>query len=656
MIADRISRDLSFLGEMELSGKALLLMLMLLLTSSSLCRLNVDPIFALTLEHLDTNVGGGIITNTTWTLSGSPYTVTADVFVLVGVFLTVEPGITVKFDNGTSIIVDGTLIIQGDSAHETSFTSSAPSPAVSDWGSIRTRTGGRIVGVEWATVEYSAGGIEFPADSSYIVSDCVFRANGVGISGSNVNITRCNFEKNTNAVNALNVQVMNSEFFNNTNAIAGSGACAAQNIKVWNNSGNGIQITGPVTNCLVHDNGGYGVDADSIVDCLIYNNAGSGARTSGSIVNCSVFNNGGDGITGSSVFNCSVYSNGGNGVDGGYGGSIANCSIHDNGGNGASPGYGGILTNSSIFGNKDYGVSLKGNLMSQCRAYNNLAGGVIVFAGCSYTHAPPPDSYVNETEIYNNQVGILISSDTGGTYCFMAPLHVSNCTIHNNLQGGIVTEETLNLGSAHISLTIEHTRMDSNGQFGIRFTPIMFDNSMGANTTLIASTIIEEISDCTITNQTVGALGRFGSVTGSNITGNSQIGLDIFSAPEISGNNIYGNGIYNIKIHLPFGQDLNATMNWWGTTNDTEIQASIYDYYDDYNLSRVLFEPTLTSPIPEFPSFLTLPMFMITTFSVLIFYKKIMRERECQARACRQFGYCRSDDEITRSLAVNSLP
>jgi len=601
-------------GETRLSKRIVpAVLLTLILFALSGTKLDTMSVMASDAAFTGTNVGGAITTNTTWTVSGSPYTVAADVFVLVDVFLTVEPGVTVKFDNATSMIVDGTLIVQADSANETTFTSNAPSPAMGDWGSIRTRTGGHIAGLEWTTVEDSAGGIEFPADSSYIVSDCVFRANGVGISGSNVNITHCSFEKNMNAINAVNVRVVDCEFFNNTNAIVGSGACAAQNTKVWNNSGNGIQITGPVTNCLVHDNGGYGVDADSIVDCLIYNNAGSGASSSGSVVNCSVFNNGGDGITGSSVFNCSVYNNGGYGVDGG---SIANCSIHDNGGNGASPGYGGTLTSSSIFSNKGYGVSLKGNMMSQCNVYNNLAGGVLVFAGCSYTHAPPPDSYVNETEIYNNLVGILISSDTFGTYCFMAPLHVSNCTIRNNLNGGIVTEETLYLGSAQISLTIEHTRIDSNGQFGIRFTPIMFDNSMGANTTLIASTLMEEISDCTITNQTVGALGRFGKVSGSNITGNSQIGLDVFSAPEIIGNNFYGNGIYNIKNHLPFGQDLNATMNWWGTTNTTEIGALIYDYYDDYNLSRVLFEPILTTPIHEFPSLVVLPLFMIASLLI----------------------------------------
>jgi hypothetical protein len=602
----------SFGSRGKLLKKAVFLTFMLLAVSCSSCRLNIGPSFVSALEYSGTDVGGGITTNTTWTVLGSPYTVTADAFVLVDVFLTVEPGVTVKFDNGTSTIVDGTLIIQGNSAHETIFTSNAPSPAMGDWGSIRARTGGHIAGLEWTTIEYSTGGIEFPADSSYIVADCVFRANGVGLSGSNVNITRCAFEKNTNAVNAVNVQVMDCEFFNNTNAIAGSGACSAKSIKVWNNSGNGIQIAGPVTNCLVHDNGGYGVASDSIVDCLIYNNSGDGA-SAGSVVNCSVFNNGGGGISGGSVFNCSVYNNGGYGVNGG---SITNCSIHDNGGYGALPGFDATLTNSSIFNNKGYGVVLQVSVMSQCSVYGNLAGGVMVSAGCVYRHAP--DSYVNGTEIYNNLVGILFRGEANSMNCFRAPLHVSNCTIHNNTDGGIATDAIYGKpGGAEMILMMEHTRIDSNNQFGIRF-----DGSL-----------ILEISDCIITNHTVGASGAFGIVTGSDITNNSQIGLDAFApanyyyyntngdhsiVTNITRNNIYGNTLYNIKSHFPFSQDLNATMNWWGTTNTTEIGAFIYDYYEDYNLSRVLFEPILASPIPEFSLVFALPLFMLATLLTVI--------------------------------------
>jgi hypothetical protein len=142
----------------------------------------------------------------------------------------------------------------------------------------------------------------------------------------------------------------------------------------------------------------------------------------------------------------------------------------------------------------------------------------------------------------------------------------------------------------------------------------------------------------------VGLVGSIGNVADCVIANNSETGLDVFQVLgsqsiwygsgwiDITGihqNNIYDNGFYNIKSQIPFGQDLNATLNWWGTTNTTEIGASIYDYYKDYNLSRVLFEPILTSPIPEFPSPIILTLFMIASLltAALLRRKNIGRSR-----------------------------
>lgn len=288
-------------GETKLPKRMVpLALLTMILFALSGTRLDTMSALASDAALSGTNVGGAITTNTTWTLSGSPYRVTADILVLVGVFLNIEPGVTVKFENGTNIVLDGTLTAQGDSAHKILFTSSAISPALGDWGNIRTRTGGRIVSVMWATIEYSSGGIEFPADSSRTVSDCVFHENGAGISGSNVNVTRCTFERNTNGVNATNVQVVDCGFVNNTNSIIGSGPCAVQNTNVWNNSGNGIQIEGTVTNCSIHDNDGLGVAATSVTNCSIFGNNEDGA-TAHEVANCSVYDNGKYGIRGSAI-------------------------------------------------------------------------------------------------------------------------------------------------------------------------------------------------------------------------------------------------------------------------------------------------------------------------------------------------------------------
>ena len=70
-----------------------------------------------------------------------------------------------------------------------------------------------------------------------------------------------------------------------------------------------------------------------------------------------------------------------------------------------------------------------------------------------------------------------------------------------------------------------------------------------------------------------------------------------------SGNNIIKNSSqWNLYNDQSSGVD--ATYNWWGTNIESEIDASIFDYYDDSTKGIVDFTgyfggPSPCAPIPE---------------------------------------------------------
>jgi hypothetical protein len=87
----------------------------------------------------------------------------------------------------------------------------------------------------------------------------------------------------------------------------------------------------------------------------------------------------------------------------------------------------------------------------------------------------------------------------------------------------------------------------------------------------------------------------------NNTIENNYIGLqqvNNFDFPIIVYNNLQNNS-YNLFLYHLVTNSLNATYNWWGTTDQTAISNSIYDNRDDSNLGTVNFVPFLTSPNPQ---------------------------------------------------------
>jgi hypothetical protein len=92
------------------------------------------------------------------------------------------------------------------------------------------------------------------------------------------------------------------------------------------------------------------------------------------------------------------------------------------------------------------------------------------------------------------------------------------------------------------------------------------------------------------------------SIIENNTIANNGEGMGPLSQETITYNNFQNNGAHNL---VNGASDVNATYNWWGTTNTQTINQSIYDNKNDYNLGVVTFVPFLTSPNPEAPAITT---------------------------------------------------
>lgn len=213
-----------------------------------------------------TIVSGGLFQNTTWTLVNSPYIVTSDVALFPGFTLTIEPGVTIKFDNNTKLIIRGSLIANGTNTGNIFFISNSSSPTMGIWDGIQidNSQGGKIIG-SYINCTHASNFIEILGSSSgeilnlskSNISYCSTAFQAYNASGNyTVKLDSINAHNNTiGYYYAENTTITNSTFSNGDKGISTSATnnyiqdCEFFNFTSW-----ALYTGGIIDRCYIHDN------------------------------------------------------------------------------------------------------------------------------------------------------------------------------------------------------------------------------------------------------------------------------------------------------------------------------------------------------------------------------------------------------------------
>jgi hypothetical protein len=124
--------------------------------------------------------------------------------------------------------------------------------------------------------------------------------------------------------------------------------------------------------------------------------------------------------------------------------------------------------------------------------------------------------------------------------------------------------------------------------------------------------VVTQTSDVSILNNAIAynkvGVSRDGNIQNNNIAHNT---FGLWGQTNLS--TIHNNNIVDStteSVHLTeAGVNVDATNNWWGTTDETTIRQSISDFRFDHNLGNVTFTPYLPQPAdaPVVPTSVTVP-------------------------------------------------
>ena len=211
------------------------------------------------------DVGGPIDTDTTWTLAGSPYIVTSPILVMEGVTLTIEPGVTVRFNSHKALQVAGELLAMGTSEHPITFTSNVGTNP-GDWDYI-VFTDSSVDAVYDVGGNYQSGSILQYVVIEYAGGASVDNNGALRLDAAAPFITHCTIRNNASAgIMAYNSPTTLKMTHNAITDNAGAG--------IYVTSATSVEITDSTIadNVNLEASGGGGIRVDSAATNLISRN------------------------------------------------------------------------------------------------------------------------------------------------------------------------------------------------------------------------------------------------------------------------------------------------------------------------------------------------------------------------------------------------
>jgi hypothetical protein len=488
-----------------------------------------------------TDVSGNISSNTTWTLANSPYIIAGNVNLVSGVTLTIEAGVTVKFDANKVLYIYGTLIAQGTSSSKITFTSNQSTPSAGDY----------IFKFFDSAVDAS-----FDGDGNYssgsILEYCIIEyGKGVYCDNSSPFINYCTIR------------------YHSTNPGINMAESSASTKKITNNE--------------IHDNSNGGM--------VISGNSTSSYTT---ISNNNIYNNWGKSGAGASISNA-IFSN--NTVRNNYASRDDNKSDYYYEGGGVSANSGSRIINNTITGNKAEdggGIEFDGGYIANNIIYGNWAddegGGIILDHGDS-----------NDTLMYNIIVnnsaynGGAINVDHGGgkiLYNVFAENYTDGTSYAHNTNGGAIYFAS----SSDEDLTVEYNSFIKNRTTlsGAAFQYVRSYQSDKTPGSLKYNTFSGNYTTKTgpIWDYNVNMYSNsvfIGAFTPSGATA---------VRPVFNYNNFINKGsTYALLASVKYNStSVNAENNYWGTATESAIQTAIYDWNEEGLFALVDYSPYASSP------------------------------------------------------------